>query len=284
MSSKVSSVGQRLFACVLAAMFFGGAANAEDKPDSKKDEDKPATPQAAESNASKFGDESLIDTDGWDYEIAQYLWASAIKSEIAIGDTTSESDVKFGDLLEHLKFAGTLHGEARKGRWGIFADINYAKLGEATEKRVGEGLKSLNIDVKVDFEQTVAEVGGFYRFGGERSAFDLLGGGRYIYMGTDVEFGPLSVGADKDWFDPFIGGRFVTKLTDRWAFTIRGDVGGFGAGTDLTWNAVAMFRYRMTKHSELGFGYRHMEIDASDDDGSFDSVMTGPMIGMGFRF
>ncbi|HRK35541.1 MAG TPA: hypothetical protein PLJ47_13170 [Candidatus Hydrogenedentes bacterium] len=278
-------MGYRFFTFILAAAFILATAKAEEKTDAKKDDARPAAaPEATESRASKFSHESLIDSDGWDFEISQYLWASAIKSKISIGDTTSESDVKFGDLLDHLKFAGTLHAEARNGRWGIFADLNYAKLGEATEKRVGEGLKRLNIDVKVDFEQTLAEAGGFYRFGGDKHAFDLLGGGRYIYMGTDVDVGPLGVGADKDWFDPFVGGRYVTKLTDRWAFTLRGDVGGFGVGTDLTWNAVAMFRYRMTKHSEIGFGYRHMDIDAGDDDGSFESVMTGPMIGMGFRF
>ena len=61
--------------------------------------------------------------------------------------------------------------------------------------------------------------------------------------------GPLSVNpsADKDrgWVDPIIGFSAGIDVTKHWALTVEGDIGGFGVGSDCTWNATScLISYR----------------------------------------
>lgn len=220
----------------------------------------------------------------WQFEVAPYLWWSGVKSTVELGEIESSSDISFLDALDHLKFGGLIHAEATNGRWGVMGDVVYLKLGAATEKRLGGNLRWLNIKAKADMEQTMVEIGGFYRIPRERVSFDLLAGGRYYGFGTDVEVGPIDLSRDKDWIDPFVGGRFNILLSERWAFSVRGDVGGFGVGSDTAWNATALFRYRLTENSDLGFGYRHLDVEKSSSSGSYDSVTSGPLLGMSMKF
>lgn len=241
--------------------------------------------EAPETAAVENAPESETDrTTEWEFELAPYLWWSGVKSTVEFGDIESTTDIGFLDAVDHLKFGGLIHAEATNNRWGIMGDVVYLKLGEATEKRVGPGLKLINIDVKADLEQTIFELGGFYRLHGKRTSFDVLAGGRYFGFDTDVEVGPIGLSRDKDWVDPFVGGRFNAKLSERWRFSLRGDVGGFGVGSDLTWNAAAMFRYRIKENMDLGLGYRYLDVKKSSDSGSYDSVTSGPLLGMSIRF
>lgn len=220
----------------------------------------------------------------WEFEVAPYLWWSGVKSTIEYGDVETSSELSFLDAIEHLKFGGLIHAEATNNRWGFMTDIVYMKLGESTEKRIGDKLKSVNIDVKADLAQSMFELGAFYRFKKDRYAVDLLAGGRYFGFSTDLEVGPVKIDRDKDWVDPFVGSRLNVQLSPKWAFSVRGDVGGFGVGSDLTWNASALFRYRIRENMDLGFGYRYMDVYKSSDDGSYDAQTSGPLLGMSMRF
>ena len=42
-----------------------------------------------------------------------------------------------------------------------------------------------------------------------------------------------------DWVDPVVGGRIRYNLVPGQDFILRGDVGGFGVGSQFTWNALA---------------------------------------------
>ncbi len=241
----------------------------------------PAAPAGQQEEAPKAEQKAPGE---WEFEVAPYLWWSGVKSTVELGPVKTSSDIGFLDALDHLKFGGLIHAEANNGRWGIMGDVVYLKLGEAAEKRIGPKLKLIRVDAKADLAQSMVELGGFYRISSERRSFDILAGGRYFGFDTDVDFGPVSVSREKDWVDPFIGGRFSTMLSERWAFSVRGDIGGFGVGSDFTWNAAALFRYRLTENSDLGFGYRYLDVEKSSDSGSYDSVTSGPLLGMSIKF
>lgn len=245
-------------------------------------EDKPA-PGPDQENAPAEISSDVHET-GWQFELAPYLWGSGVKSKIGVRNLEAESDLSFGDILGLMKLGFMSHAEARKGHWGMFNDVLFVKLGSSTEKRIGEGLKKIDVDVKGDFKQWAIEFGGFYRFGEGKLTFDALAGARYNYMGTNVDFGPLDFGYDKSWIDPFVGGRLGLRLTERQALTFRADVAGFDPGSDFTWNLVGMYRCRVGKNMELGLGYRHMDTEKESGNRSFDSVMSGPVVGIGFRF
>jgi hypothetical protein len=40
----------------------------------------------------------------------------------------------------------------------------------------------------------------------------------------------------KYWVDPLVGLKLHHKAGDRWRFTLQGDIGGFGVGSDFAWH------------------------------------------------
>jgi hypothetical protein len=76
-------------------------------------------------------------------------------------------------------------------------------------------------------------------------------------------------------------------LSDRWTFQGRADVGGFGVGSELTWNAALTFLYEATEKVTVGLGYRVMDIDYEEDGLTgfvYDAQLPGALLGVGFRF
>jgi hypothetical protein len=54
-------------------------------------------------------------------------------------------------------------------------------------------------------------------------------------VGTEV----VTESGSKIWFDPVFITRLSGDLNDKWLFQARGDVEGFGIGSDLTWQLQA---------------------------------------------
>lgn len=61
-------------------------------------------------------------------------------------------------------------------------------------------------------------------------------------------------------------------------------IGGFGAGSDLMWDANINLGYRWTSGFSTTIGYRHFEVEYEDDTFLYDVVRTGPMLGLSWKF
>ena len=146
----------------------------------------------------------------------------------------------------------------------------------------------------VSAEQFVWEPAGFYRI---TSFLEAGLGGRLnnLQAGIDVRRNVLPAGteavtgsASKTWFDPIIIARINTDIRDKWLFQFRGDVGGFGVGSDLTWQLQAYAGYRFSKVFQLTAGYRILSIDydkGADEERFIYNVDTfGPVVRLGFNF
>jgi hypothetical protein len=66
------------------------------------------------------------------------------------------------------------------------------------------------------------------------------------------------------------------------------EVGGFGAGSELTWQVFPDLSVNLTQKVSLDFGYRWLDPDYATGEGSdqfrYDVLTQGPVIGFGFRF
>lgn len=75
---------------------------------------------------------------GWTFAIAPYLWAAGLEGTIAqFGAPPIDVDLSFGDIFDHLKFGGMVVTEARYGRFGLFGDLIYVKLGADVDGPLG---------------------------------------------------------------------------------------------------------------------------------------------------
>lgn len=93
-----------------------------------------------------------------------------------------------------------------------------------------------------------------------------------------------TVSRTDDWFDPYVGLHGRYHFTDRWYFTGKGDVGGFGIGSDFTWQVEAALGWQITPRIYTEIGYRALGMDYHDNGLTFDTVTHGAQITIGMTF
>ena len=112
--------------------------------------------------------------------------------------------------------------------WSLQVDVIYASL-------TGEDGAQGGARAKVDLDQAMIEINGGYRV---HENIELIAGARYWEYETDI--GLFTTGAatqraagDESWLDPLIGARLTIPIGSNWEFVARGDIGGFGVGSDF---------------------------------------------------
>ncbi len=218
------------------------------------------------------------DHGGWQWTVAPYIWGTGMDGKIGIGPVSVEVEQSFGDIVSHLDLGGMLRVEGEGRRVGVAIDFGYVNLSETT--KLG--------DAEVTSEQFNAEVDAIIKV---NEHFSALVGARFWKLNNDIDFAnpALSdVDAERDWTDPVVGFIARTPLADRWDFRFRGDVGGFGGGSDLTWQAELLFAFEMTERSSVVFGYRALEVDFDSGSGArefiYDVAQRGLEVGFAFHF
>ena len=73
-------------------------------------------------------------------------------------------------------------------------------------------------------------------------------------------------------------------MTEKLFLIGRGDVGGFGVGSDLTWQASGAFGWQINEAWSLELGYRYMDIDYTGGNFTFDAAEAGVFSSLTYRF
>ena len=93
--------------------------------------------------------------------------------------------------------------------------------------------------------------------------------------------------ATHTWFDPVFVVRMKLPGSGKWLLQLRGDAGGFGIGSDLTWQIQAYGGYRFSDLFQATAGYRVLAIDyekGSEQDRFLYNITTsGPVVRVGFN-
>ena len=225
----------------------------------------------------------------WNFLTDVYLMFPYMDGETGIGESLIlPVEANPGDIFSHLQMGAMLYLEARTEKWAITSDLVYMKLNQ--EVTPGTFVNSGDVTAK----QLIWEAAGLYRI----TPFLEAGvGGRlnYLDMGIDVEKNVFPSGTEevtggksKTWYDPVVIARLTTDIKDKWLFMFRGDIGGFGIGSDLTWQLHATAGYRFTKVFQMSLGYRILSTDYRTGEEPkeflFDVNEFGPEIRFGFNF
>lgn len=95
---------------------------------------------------------------------------------------------------------------------------------------------------------------------------------------------PKSVEQSRWWIDPVVGLRGQVNFS-RWCFAAaQADAGGFGAGSQITWNTQATLGVNFSRHIAFEAGYRYMYIDYDKDNFLYNVNMPGVFGGLIFKF
>ncbi len=95
---------------------------------------------------------------------------------------------------------------------------------------------------------------------------------------------PTYAAGDQWWIDPIVGLRAQINFT-RWLFlAAQADVGGFGVGSQITWNAQATMGVNFTRNIFGELGYRYMYVDYDKNSFLYQMNTFGLFSSLGFKF
>ena len=73
-------------------------------------------------------------------------------------------------------------------------------------------------------------------------------------------------------------------MNDKFYLTGKGDIGGFGVGSDLTWTAEAALGCQLSSRIFTEVGYRAIGVDYEGDSLIYDVVTHGAQVTLGITF
>lgn len=221
----------------------------------------------------------------WWWTSTSYGWLTDISGDIGVRGYKAPIDVGMDDILDNLDFSYMSYNEIGYKKWSAGLDVVYAKLSDDSTFAVGP----LSGDASIELEQAFITGRLQYRAVDNGALkLDVFTGLRWNYYDVDFHvnsnIGDRGISGGEDWLDVIVGARAVAQLGGNWFFHSMGDIGGFGAESDLTWQAVAGIGYQFTPRISGVVGYRAMGVDY--DKGGFlvDTVSHGPALGLSFSF
>ncbi len=277
---------------IAVVLSLGGvhAAHAADPATAQPDE---ATPVA-------------VERPDWTLQITPYMWAAGLEGNISPfrRAPTIHIEKSFSDVMDDLNFGGFVNIWGRYDRFVFSGDVMYINTTDShgtgplpALQIPGLGVPippGANVDARVDTEQFTATFQGGYRLlETPRFTLDALAGARFWYISNDVTVTAshpaigsrfASHGESFGWVDPVIGARAFLNLTEKLSLQAQADIGGFGAGSDFTWSAQATLNYIFTDRLSASLGYKVLDVDYDHDGHVFDARLSGPVLGMTYRF
>lgn len=258
----------------------------------------------------------------WTLNVTPYGWLTFINGNATVKGRTADFDIDPIELLRHLDgvpFMG--YAEARSGPLGLYTDIVYAPLGIDAHRSRSLDRVTLDASLGLDITQAIIEAGAVYEiarwsWGGLRgpdtsanyTAVDLLAGARYWHQDAELNLSltaTLDVAGltssrgravaregSVDWVDPLVGLRFRHQLAPGQELLLRGDVGGFDAGSQFSWNVIGTYSFQIGVYYGATvsgvLGYRALSVDFVKSSGigryEFDAVQHGPILGLTAKF
>lgn len=213
--------------------------------------------------------------DEWTVVVAPYLMGAAMSGATTVRGFTVDVDASASDIFSKLEFGAMGVMVAQKGVWGFGADAIWMALGTTVE------------DTDVDFNQGAFAFYGLRELGPAAAVtFGLRVNtlqGELTFKGPDV-----TRNQNKTWVDPIAGVILRTPPNRRAQVRLYSEVGGFGVGSDFTWQLFPTLSLRLTDNASFEFGYRWLDVDYTTGEGTqefrYDVLTQGPVLGFGLRF
>ena len=232
---------------------------------------------------------------GWQHRFAVYLWGAGLDGDAGNKFSSGKVEASFSDILSNLEAGFMADYRGKKGRWAVNLDVVYLKISPNPEVKGANplpiGPRQIDTNVDTDIKQWIVDLTGGYEL---TQGLDLIAGARYVNLDVDARVAlpgdqQLRIGGSEDWLDPIVGFTYRGYFpnSSKWKYLTRGDIGGFGVGSDLTWQAYAYIGYQPTRNWTLFGGYRHLYFDyeANNDKEFFYKVaISGPALGASYQF
>lgn len=215
-------------------------------------------------------------------------WLFVNHGSVTVRGQQADVDTTFGDAVDAISDLSSLFAasvEFGKGRYrGV---VDFLHLGLEVTEDIGPGL-----EVKPTIQY--GEAAFAYRTAGESDGsdgyVDLLFGARAMNIEVELNgLGPVGIRrkGSQDTVQPFLGVRGDSKVSEKWHWNYRVDIGGFQQD-DSSLQAYLGMTYHRNESWFMNFGVRALRMNYEDGSGSnrFEHRLTyiGPQFGGGYRW
>jgi hypothetical protein len=213
----------------------------------------------------------------WNWSITPYAWLAGMDGDTGVGAMVAPVDLSPGDVISNLDIAAMMGVDVNNGTWGVLSDFFYVDLSDNANTPVGR--------IHADVEQWVINVAPYYRaIAQDNLVLDVGVGGRYMDTDVDISTPAGKITGTENWIDPLIIARVEVPVAERCYVGLTGDIGGFGAASDLTWRLGLTAGYSITEKIDVLVGYRHMDTDYEDNGLVYDVANSGFGAGLKVSF
>jgi len=223
----------------------------------------------------------------WSFNLSIYGWATAIDGTISAGNRSADVDIAFKDVLKHLDMTFMGAAELRYKRWGFMGDLVYARLHDDIAPPAGIVFSSTHEVVK----ETIGTFLLSYRVVDAKAAnLDLFAGARVYSFYSEIVLRPnpgqtgVKDSGTSTWADPIVGMRgryYVSRVVFLNGY---GDIGGFGAGSELSWQVLGAVGVQAARWCDVQLGYRALGFEYGSANRKQEITTHGPIIGATMRF
>jgi hypothetical protein len=219
-----------------------------------------------------------------------YLWFSGLKGNVGLGGVVAPVDVSFSDVIKQLNIGLMTDLDIRRKRVGLDTDLIFMSL-SSDQKTTPIGNPETYIGFTANAKELIVDPEVYVRLiDSDRGSVDAVGGGRYWHLNNSLDLFPVGGGAGvtagqtQSWIDPVLGARFRMNLNKGWFVNVKGDAGGFGVGSQLTYQIYGGLGKEFKKRYSLLAGYRYLSVDYSNGGFLYDVHMNGLLAGFAIRF
>ena len=231
----------------------------------------------------------------WTYLVEPYLLFPNMSGTVGLADLPEVAvDASTNEIFGHLKMGAMLYADAANDKWAMGSDIIYMSLAQGIKPKY-EVLSG-----EIMAKQLAWEVSGLRKV---NPWLELGVGGILNSVNSGVDMQHYSMNAQtgpglpavvnttkeitKTWFDPMLITRIKSKAGEKFVYQFRGEIGGFGIGSDLAWQMQAVAGYQFSKLFAVTAGYRIISLDYETGSGQdyfhYNIDTSGPTLRFSFQ-
>lgn len=203
---------------------------------------------------------------GWFLRLTPYFWGTNLGGSQTLGfapesQLVGDFKIPVGDTVLANGWAARL--EVGKGRVrGIVGAWSAGIANSAAFTRVDDSTVAINgsYDLRWSELELFASVQ-IGRFIAARTV-ELFGGARYVRYEEELAAGSSGdTTVTESWVDPVVGGRIFSEIGGPFWAMFTGDIGGFGVGSEFTWQVGGEVGVRVAKPLDLSLRYNYQEVE-----------------------
>lgn len=219
----------------------------------------------------------------WKQTVFLYGMGAAIDGDAQIGPLELPVDMSISDLFDALRFGAMAAYRVENDVWSFEGDVTYMNLG------VNQNGPREKVRGELGTEQLTVMASAGRRITPHLEGLLSLA---YFNLSNDLEVRVLEqrlrASRDADWVDPLIGLAYAVPFAEKWTYSLRGDIGGFGVGSDLTWHLLTTVRRQNTDRFSWYVGYRVISFDYETGKDinyqRYNLTQQGPLAGIAISF